>query len=108
MQRLKRADLPVDTAALARFLIGKTLVRDAPEGRTSGRIVEAEAYVPGDASGHAYVGTHRNLEGNAAPPALLRSGKLARQRTVDASKVTKPPRTPYRASRSSRVCFARR
>jgi hypothetical protein len=56
MRRLKRADLPVDTAALARFLIGKTLVRDAAEGRTSGRIVEAEAYVPGDASGHAYVG----------------------------------------------------
>ena len=55
MRRLKRADLPVDTAALARFLIGKTLVRDAAEGRTSGRIVEAEAYVPGDASGHAYV-----------------------------------------------------
>jgi len=53
MRRLKRAELPVDTAALARFLIGKTLVRDAPEGRTSGRIVEAEAYVPGDASGHA-------------------------------------------------------
>jgi len=55
-RRLKRAELPVDTASLARFLIGKTLVRDAPEGRTSGRIVEAEAYVPGDASGHAYAG----------------------------------------------------
>jgi DNA-3-methyladenine glycosylase len=61
VQRLKRADLPVDTETLARFLIGKSLVRDAPEGRTSGRIVEAEAYVPGDASGHAYVGeTDRN------------------------------------------------
>jgi len=61
MRKLKRADLPVDTTALARFLIGKTLVRDTPEGRTSGRIVEAEAYVPGDASGHAYVGeTNRN------------------------------------------------
>jgi DNA-3-methyladenine glycosylase len=61
MRRLKRADLPVDTAVLARFLIGKTLVRDTPDGRTSGRIVEAEAYVPGDASGHAYVGeTDRN------------------------------------------------
>jgi DNA-3-methyladenine glycosylase len=61
VQRLKRADLPIDTETLARFLIGKSLVRDAPEGRTSGRIVEAEAYVPGDASGHAYVGeTNRN------------------------------------------------
>jgi len=60
-RRLRRAELPVDTAALARFLIGKTLVRDAPEGRTSGRIVETEAYVPGDASGHAFVGeTNRN------------------------------------------------
>jgi hypothetical protein len=36
---LKRAELPIDTASLARFLIGKTFVRDAPEGRTSGRIV---------------------------------------------------------------------
>ena len=60
-QRLKRGELPIETASLARFLIGKTLVRDAPEGRTSGRIVETEAYVPGDASGHAYVGeTTRN------------------------------------------------
>jgi DNA-3-methyladenine glycosylase len=58
---LQRAELPVETGALARFLIGKTLVRDALEGRTIGRIVEAEAYVPGDASGHAYVGeTDRN------------------------------------------------
>jgi len=56
LRTLKRVDLPLDTAALARFLIGKTLVRYAREGRTSGRIVEAEAYVPGDASGHAYVG----------------------------------------------------
>ncbi len=60
-RRLTRAELPVDTVSLARFLIGKTLVRDAPEGRTSGRIVETEAYVPGDASGHAYIGkTERN------------------------------------------------
>lgn len=61
LRLLKRRELPVDTATLAQYLIGKTLVRDAPEGRTSGRIVEAEAYVPGDAAGHAYIGeTDRN------------------------------------------------
>jgi hypothetical protein len=38
-----------------------------------------------------HVGAHRNLEGNDAPPALLRSGKPARQRTAGASKMTKPP-----------------
>ncbi|HEX3406386.1 MAG TPA: DNA-3-methyladenine glycosylase, partial [Caulobacteraceae bacterium] len=53
---LDRAELPVDTADLARFLIGKTLVRTLPEGVVSGRIVETEAYPPGDPAGHAYRG----------------------------------------------------
>jgi DNA-3-methyladenine glycosylase len=58
---LARKDLPVDTAALARFLIGKRVVRDLPEGIVSGRIVETEAYVVGDAAGHSYRGmTKRN------------------------------------------------
>jgi DNA-3-methyladenine glycosylase len=53
---LDRAELPVDTADLARFLIGKLVVRMLAEGPAGGRVVETEAYVVGDPAGHAYRG----------------------------------------------------
>ncbi len=60
-RRLRRGELPADTTALARYLIGKSLVHDHPGQRLVGRIVETEAYVVGDAAGHAYRGpTPRN------------------------------------------------
>lgn len=58
---LARADLPLDTVALARHLIGRMVVRALPEGIVSGRIVETEAYVAGDEAGHGHRGmTPRN------------------------------------------------
>jgi DNA-3-methyladenine glycosylase len=58
---LDRTEIPVDTAQLAQFLIGKMLLRVLAEGVAGGRIVETEAYGVGDPAGHAYRGiTQRN------------------------------------------------
>jgi len=61
VHRLARAELPEDAVALARFLLGKLVVRWWREATVSGRIVETEAYLPGDAASHGFRGrTPRN------------------------------------------------
>jgi DNA-3-methyladenine glycosylase len=65
IRRLRRGELPCDAVELARYLIGKSVVREFTLGsaarRIAGRVVETEAYIPGDAAAHAFVGpTPRN------------------------------------------------
>jgi DNA-3-methyladenine glycosylase len=58
---LTRDKLPSDTVALARYLLGKIVVRESEAGLMTGPIVETEAYVIGDAACHAHRGmTARN------------------------------------------------
>ena len=61
IRRLRRTELPADTVALARFLIGKVVVRELGGTRLSGRIVETEAYPQRDPAAHHFRGpTPRN------------------------------------------------
>lgn len=61
LRALKRTDLPIDPVALARFLIGVTLVRRVGRQTMTARIVETEAYIAGDPAGHGFNGqTKRN------------------------------------------------
>src|SRR5262245_24794025 len=61
LRRLRRSELPSGTVSLARWLLGKRVVRELGGRRLSGRIVETEAYPVGDAAGHAFIGeTPRN------------------------------------------------
>jgi DNA-3-methyladenine glycosylase len=61
IRRLRLRDLPVDTVELVKYLIGKSLVHEIPQGRLTGRIVETEAYLVGDAAAHSFRGlTPRN------------------------------------------------
>src|ERR1700694_5394555 len=58
---LQRSALPRDTVALARFLLGKLLVRELNGSPVVGRIVETEAYLQNDPACHAFRGmTPRN------------------------------------------------
>lgn len=56
-----RSRLPTDTVTLARFLLGKVVVREWEGTQLMGRIVETEAYLASDPACHAFRGmTPRN------------------------------------------------
>src|SRR5688572_9066854 len=56
-----RASLPRGTRTLARWLLGRIVVREVAGALMSGRIVETEAYLRNDAASHAFRGeTPRN------------------------------------------------
>ncbi|MFN2432652.1 MAG: DNA-3-methyladenine glycosylase [Gemmatimonadota bacterium] len=69
MKPLQRSFYARDTLEVTRDLLGALLVHDLPEGRTSGRIVEVEAYVgEEDAACHAAAGLTLRTDPLYGPP----------------------------------------
>jgi len=58
---LARSELPIDTVSLARYLIGKVLVRELPEGVAS-VVLLRRGVCHRDAAGHAYRGMTQLVE----------------------------------------------
>ena len=55
MKKLTREFFRMDALTIAKSLLGKVLVHESPEGRTSGVIVETEAYLgPEDRAAHTW------------------------------------------------------
>jgi DNA-3-methyladenine glycosylase len=66
--RLTPADLPVETRALAKALLGCVLVRSCDEGISAGHIVETEAYLTRDRACHAFRGKSLRNAALFGPP----------------------------------------
>jgi DNA-3-methyladenine glycosylase len=61
IKRIARSSAPTDTVALARWLLGKVLVRRVRGKQLTGRIIETEAYLQHDPACHGFRGiTPRN------------------------------------------------
>ena len=61
MKKLERSFYERETLDIARDLLGKYMIHDTSDGRTSGKIVEVEAYVGSkDAASHAYRDKYTN------------------------------------------------
>lgn len=71
MQPFPQAFFDRNAALLARDLLGTILIRETREGRTSGRVVETEAYLSSqDPACHAHKGLTRKNASMFGPPGI--------------------------------------